>query len=463
MTLADRSPVARRMLAALTFLTLIVVPSLAFADEDAFTSAMAKGPVFAGLAAFLGGLSINLTPCVYPLIVITTAVFGAKQAKSRGQAASLSTAYVAGIAVLYTLLLVVTALLGGTFGAVLQNRWVIVGIASIFVALAASMFGAFELTLPESVMQRLSGVGGVGYGGAFSLGLVSGLIAAPCSGPVTIGMMAWIGKTGNVGLGAIVGFTFALGLGLPTWVVGTFAASLPKGGKWMVWVKSFFGCTLLGVALFFLKDAFPVLASPAKHETTFILIAAAVCLVGLAMGAVHVNWDDGGVPTKARKAIGIVATVLGGFMVVAAMEKPKEASAEDIAKAIEQQKKTNKDSSKPVHLLEWLSDEEKAVTVSKAEKRPLMLDFRADWCGACKELEKETFSDANVKVAAGNFVAVRVDATNEDDPKITALTKKYDVKGLPTVVIIDSTGKERKRFNEFVKPDAFLAAIHDVD
>ncbi len=462
MTMFDRSSVRRRLVAVLAFLSFLVVPSLALASDDTFTNALGKGPLVAGLALFFGGLAINLTPCVYPLIVITTAVFGAKQAKSRLHAASLSTAYVGGIVVLYTALLVITALLGGTFGAILQNRWVIVGISSIFIVLAASMFGAFELTLPESVMQRLSGVGGVGYGGAFTLGLVSGLIAAPCSGPVTIGMMTYIGKSGNVGLGALVGFTFSLGLGLPTWVVGTFAASLPKGGKWMVWVKSFFGCVLLGVALWFLKDAFPQLASPAKRENTFMLLAAGVCLAGLALGSVHVNWDDGGTFTKVRKALGIVMTVAGGFLLFASLDKAKEATAEDLAKAIDDAKKAAPDS-KPIHVLEWLSDEEQAVHLSKDEKRPLMLDFRADWCGACKELEKDTFSDAKVKVAAGNFVAVRVDLTNDEDPKNDALKKKYNVQGLPAVVIIDSAGKERTRILEFVKPEAFLTAIHDIN
>lgn len=456
----------RALVAALTTLAVFAVlalPSIAMAGEsNVFTDAVAKGPVAAGVAAFFGGLAVNLTPCVYPLIVITTAVFGAKQAKSRLHAASLSTAYVAGICVLYTTILVATAILGGTFGAMLSNRWVICAISAIFVALALSMFGLFDLTLPESVMQRISGVGGVGYGGAFMLGLVSGLIAAPCSGPVTIGMMTWIGKSGSVGLGALVGFAFSLGLGLPTWFVGTFAASLPKGGKWMVWVKSFFGCVLLGVALYFLKDAFPQLAGPAKHESKFIAISAFVCILGIALGSVHVNWDDGGIGTKVRKTLGIAFTVAGGFLAIASLEKPREATAEELADALKAQKVTD-DPQKPQRILEWITDEEKAVSAAKEEKRPLMLDFRADWCGACKELERETFSDARVKVAAGNFVAVRVDATNEDDPKIAAIQKKYDVKNLPTVLIIDSDGKERKRINEFVKPDEFLTVIKDVD
>jgi thiol:disulfide interchange protein DsbD len=225
-------------------------PNVAFAQD---------GGGVGVLGAFLAGLGTSLTPCVYPMIAITVSVFGAKQAKSRGEAMMLSTVFVAGMMTLFTSMFVIVALTGGVFGAILANKFVILGISLVFVVMAASMFGAFEMTLPESWMQRLSGVGGVGYGGAFTLGLVSGLVAAPCSGPILIGMMAVVTKSQSVLLGVQLGLAYALGLGLLFWVVGTFAAGLPKGGRWMV-VKSFFGCVMLRPGAVLRQNAFPEIA-----------------------------------------------------------------------------------------------------------------------------------------------------------------------------------------------------------
>jgi thiol:disulfide interchange protein DsbD len=446
----------------LLLLTLasLVTPLAAFGQEASeFDAALEVGVGKAALVSFVAGFLTSLTPCVYPMIAITVSVFGAKQAKSRGEAMMLSTAFVLGMVVLFTAMFVVVSLTGGVFGSILQNRWVIVGIAVVFIAMAASMFGAFEVTLPDSMMQRISGMGGVGFGGAFSLGLVSGLVAAPCSGPVLISMMAAVATKQSAALGVTFGLSYAMGLGLLFWFVGTFAAALPKGGKWMVWVKSFFGIVMLVLAFYYLKNAFPVLADVAKHETQFLAIAAGLALFGILLGAVHKNWDEGNV-ARVRKGLGIVASVAGGFLFWAALEKPKEASAEDIAQAKKElEAKGEKVWDEP---FKFVYDEEKGVAQAREEKRPMIIDFGATWCGACKELDKHTFSDADFKVKAARFVGVKVDATNEEDPKVVALTKKYDVKGLPTVVVLDSEGKEVKRFTEFVDAKKFLGGIEAV-
>lgn len=442
-------------------LAVLLSPLSALAQEpDRFTAALEKGPVFAGLAALTGGLLTSLTPCVYPMIAITVSIFGAREAKSRREAMLLSTCFVLGIVVLFTSMLVGAALTGAIFGKALSNKWVLLGIAAVFVVLASSMFGAFEMVLPESLMQRLSSVGGIGYGGAFVLGLVSGVIAAPCTGPVLTGILLWIGRTQNVALGAVVGTTFSIGLGIPFWLVGTFAVALPKGGKWMLWVKSFFGIALMVLALNTLKPGFPQIAFLARAGTTFMAIMAGVVLVGLALGAIHLSWDDGGWGVKIRKGLGIAATVVGGFLFWASLDMPKEALAttasNDATNAAAAQGGTKK-------LLSWEHSEEKAVAMAKAENRPLMVDFTADWCGACKKMTKETFSDPRVMEKAAHFVAVKVDATDDEDKQIEAVKGKYKVVGLPTLVLYDSKGVERKRFNDFVGPDAFLAAIEGIN
>lgn len=442
----------RLVLALATLAGAALTPLAASAQEDAFTRALADGPLFAGLAAFVGGLLVSLTPCVYPMIAITVSVFGARETTSRREAMLLSTSFVLGIVVLFTTMLVAAALTGSVFGAALSNKWVTLGISAVFVAMALSMFGAFEMVLPEGIMQRLSSVGGIGYGGAFVLGLVSGLVAAPCTGPVLTGIIMWIARTQNIPLGALVGATFAIGLGFPFWLVGTFAVSLPKGGKWMLGVKSLFGIVMLVVAFYFLKNAFPVLAAPARGDTTFLLVMAAVVVLGLLLGAVHLSWDEGGIGVKIRKVAGIALAAGGAFLFWAALDIPTQPQA--VAA------NATRGSARP--LLTWEHSEAVATAKAASEKRPLLVDFTADWCGACKKLTKETFSDPRVMEKAAHFVAVKIDATDDEDPQVDAVKGKYKVVGLPTVVIYDSEGRERKRFNDFVGPDVFLAAIEGI-
>ena len=433
---------ASRLLKKLPALLILAALALLLSgcniDADKFAKAMDESPLVGTFIAFGAGLGTCLTPCVYPMIAITVSVFGAKQAKSRGQAMLLSTSFVVGIVTLFTPMMMVAALTGKVFGTALSSPYVVSGIAIVFFVTAASMFGAFEMTLPESWMQRLSGVGGAGYGGAFALGLVSGLVAAPCSGPILTAILTWIGKTQNIVLGGVVGVAYSLGLGLPFWLVGTFAVGLPKGGKWMLGVKSFFGIVMCVVALYFLRNAFPVIGKVASPSVTFGAIAGVVALVGLAMGAVHIDWHDGGTGTKVRKGVGIAASVVGAFLFVLWLVIPKAQLA-------------------------WLHSEEEALKLSKTEKRPMLVDFTATWCGACQEMAKDTFADPRVMAKAGNFVAVKIDATDQDDPKVEEVSKKYGVVGLPTVLLIDSQGKERKRFTEFVGPERFLTEIEGID
>lgn len=450
-------------LGVLAIALCLLSPGVASAAEDSrdlFTRLREDyGLVGGAFGAFVGGLLTCLTPCVYPMIAITVSVFGAKQAQSRRQAVMLSLSFVMGIAVLFTTLLVGAALTGSLFGAALQKWWVNVGIALVMGAMAASMFGAFELTLPQGLMQRLSSVGGVGYGGAFALGLVSSLIAAPCTGPVLTGVLLWIGKTQSVVLGALVGLMYSLGLGLPFFLVGAFAVGLPKGGAWMNMVKSFFGTVLLVCALYFLRYAIPAMTKVARHDTTFMVAGGGAILFGILLGAIHLDWYDGGLGVKIRKVLGIAVATLGGFVLWVSVDLPPPENAHVLATA---EPKPGEAGAAPKKLLTWEHSEKDAAERAQREKRPLMVDFTADWCGACKELAKHTFSDPRVMEKAGNFVAVKVDATNDEDPQVEQVKGKYKVVGLPTVVIYDSTGKEHTRFTEFVAADKFLTAIENV-
>jgi thioredoxin:protein disulfide reductase len=431
-------------------LLALLVPSNALADatgdggaaSSAFASALARGPLFAVGAAFVGGLLVSLTPCVYPMIAITVSVFGANQAKSRLQAAGLSSVFVLGIAVMFTALGVGAALSGAIFGKFLSNPYVVAGLAVTFLAMAISMFGGFEMALPSSLNNRLATVGGIGFGGAFVLGLVSALVAAPCTGPVLTGILVWIATSHQLVLGTGVMFTFACGLGVPFFLVGTFAVSLPKGGSWMLGVKWIFGVVLAVVALYFLRNVVGPLQHLARPGNTFGLVCVAVLLVSMGLASMHVAAEKKGAKhpewSKPFKLTSIPFAIGAGFLLISWIQLPKAQ-------------------------LEWLTSEAEGTKIASTEHRPLILDFGAEWCAACKELTTHTFADDSVRSEAGRFVAVRVDATDDDDPQVNAIKDKYKVVGLPTVVVMDSEGHEKVRFNEFVPPERFLSAIRAVN
>jgi thiol:disulfide interchange protein DsbD len=424
---------------------MLLVPALALASEggpaaaDKFSAALAgSGPLVAAGIAFASGLATSATPCVWPMIGITVSVFGAQEAKSRAQGAALSAAFVLGMAVLFTVLGVGAAKSGALFGSLLSNKLVVGFIAAVLLGLAASMFGAYELALPSSLNNRLAAVGSIGYGGAFTLGLVTSLIAAPCTGPVMSALLIYIATTGNVIVGSAMMFTFALGLGVPFFLVGTFAVSLPKGGSWMLGVKWFFGVMLTVLALYFLRTAFPSLASFVRRDTTVLTVSLVLLASGLLLAGVHVAAERRKSPiaylSKPMKLTSAPLAIVGGFVLVAWVLTPKAQ-------------------------LEWLDSEELAVQKAQSSHRPMIVDFGAAWCGACNELATHTFADEHVREEAGRFVAVRVDATDDDSDEVAKIKGKYRVVGLPTVVVLDSTGKEKVRFNEFVPAERFLSAI----
>ncbi len=205
----------------------------------------------------------------------------------------------------------------------------------------------------------------------------------------------------------------------------------------MVAIKSGFGIVLAVTALYFLKNAIPPLAHAARPDAWFGIAALALAALGVALGAVHLTFDQGPL-ASVRKALGIAASVAGLFLVVGWLEAPRAKLA-------------------------WEHSEEVARTRAETEKRPMLVDFTAEWCGACNELSRITFADPKVMSEASRFVAVKVDATHEDDPSVDVIKDRYRVVGLPTVVLVGSDGKERTRFTEFVSPDRFLSAIRQID
>jgi thiol:disulfide interchange protein DsbD len=439
----------RILLAAGVFGLALALPQLSLtgstgaASDLGLASSLAQGSVAAFAIAFAGGVLTSLTPCVYPLIPITVSIFGARSAASRRDAVVLSALYVLGIAAMYSALGVAAALGGKAFGSVMQNPAVLVLVAVVFAAMAASMFGAFELQLPASLQARLSGVGGAGRAGAFAMGLVAGVVAAPCTGPVLAAALAYVATKGSVAFGFGIMFAYALGIGLLFFAIGAFSVSLPKSGAWMETVKGVFGVALLTMAALYLKDAFPALRSVFSTARGAALAGGAVAAAGVLAGALTRSFD-GPARERAWKGVAVAMTVLGLVYATGSGAARREAL---------------------VAPLPWMTDETAALALARAEGRPVVIDFWAEWCAACKELDHVAWADASVREELSRFVLLKIDAT-EETPAVTAAWEKYGIVGMPTVVFIDSKGRElpaADRVAAVLEPAEMLKKLKAVD
>jgi thiol:disulfide interchange protein DsbD len=401
----------------------------------------AHGWLFAYASVFVGGFLTSLTPCVYPLIPITVSLFGGRgDDVPRRRAIALASLYVAGICVMYAALGVGSAFAGRAFGTFMANPWVMAPIAALFVVMAVSMFGAFELALPSALQQRLSSVGGRGFFGAFAMGLVGGIIAAPCTGPVLASILAYVAMTKSVVLGGSLLVTYALGMGVLFFAIAAFAVALPKSGAWMEAVKSVFGVVMLVAALYFLRNVVPQLGAVGRSSPSWLVGSLALAVIGGVLGAVHLSFHDAPA-IRVRKALGVAVMVCGLFGAIAGVLAPKhEAGA-------------------PV--ITWVHGENEGLEVARALHRPALLDFYADWCLPCKELELKTFSRAEVAHALERFTLVKVNCTTDDDPAIAAAKKRWGAETLPTIVLVDANGKVARKIDHFVQPEELLKLLGD--
>ncbi len=443
------------LLAAVSAVSLVFLPSLIPTGPSSTLDAstlLASGRLFVAAGViFLGGFLTSLTPCVYPLIPITVGVFGARQAESKGRALVLTTAYVVGMGAVFSALGVFAALSGRAFGSVLGNSWVVVGLAVFMAVLATSMFGAFDLALPSGLATKLSGVGGGGILGALLMGSVAGFLAAPCTGPVLTGVLAWVSQTRDPVLGGGLLFIYALGIGVPFFLIGVFTVRLPKGGVWMEWVKSVFGIALLAMAVAYLRDGFDgfgalVNASASRlGRSGAIGLGAGLAFVGVLAGAIHLSFKEG--RQWVLKGLGVTA-LLVAFLV--RMAAPVDGSSPGTVHGSEFAWALTYDA----HQAESLRPFEKVLAEAKADCKPVMIDFFADWCQACKELDLHTYSSPEVVAESHRFVSVKVDGTTDHD-LLDQLYARFGIQGLPTVVFLDPLGEVLKS----PRVTGFMAAV----
>lgn len=387
--------------------------------------------------AFLAGFFTSLTPCVYPLIPITVSLFGAHSKEaSRKTALLLAASYVGGIACMYSSLGILVGLTGAKFGTFMTSKLVMIPVIAFFVAMAASMFGAFELALPVELNTRLSQVGGKGFLGAFLMGLVAGLIAAPCTGPPLAALLLFVGTQQSVVLGGSLLFVYALGMGMLFFVIAGFALTLPKSGAWMDAIKHMFGVIMLVAALYFARNLLSPLRDYGKSSLSFLGIHGALMAAGIAFGGLRLAFSDGA-RSAARKSLGILLLTIGLFGSVSWFLAPREVGTV------------------------WLRDEAQAVAQASREHRPLLVDFGAEWCLPCKEMERRTFADPAIQRELSRFVLLRIDCT-EGTQESEALQKKYDSETLPSVLLFDGSGKKVAKLSEFTPPDKLLPILTQI-
>ena len=380
------------------------------------------------VGVFFGGLALNLTPCVYPLIPITVSYFGGRGTDKAGLLAVHSLFFLLGLAVTNSTLGVVAALTGGLLGSVLQQPAVLIAIATILVGLALSFFGLWELRLPGFLTQAASRSYG-GYGGSLFMGLSLGVVAAPCIGPFLIGLLTYVASTGNPYLGFVLFFTLSLGLGIPLATLAFFSGKLdrlPRSGEWMIWVKKLFGWVLVAMAAYFIKPLFH------GHSTGIILFALVILAAGVHLGFIDRTTGTFRAFGLLKKTVGIGAVVLAAYMAVSIIT---------IGPGVA-----------------WQPYSEEKVKQAVKMEKPTIIDFYADWCAPCRDLEQITFHDPKVIKAAESFSLLKVDLTRKGDPLHQVLLNRYEVRGVPTIVFLGPDGKEVEslRVVSFETPEAFI-------
>lgn len=409
--------------AAQNFTPLTAAPKDRLPDNFIARTFSERGLFLTLLVLFLAGLALNLTPCVFPMIPITAGFFAMQSDGRRSRRLLLSALYVLGIVIMYSALGVVAALSGKLFGAWLQHPAVLVSLAVLMVVLATSMFGLWEFRVPQFIANRA--MGRAGMAGAMTMGMIVGIVAAPCVGPAVAALFALVAAIAKVGIGLALFAALGFGLGFPYLVMLNV---LPKPGEWMEQVKKALGFVLVAMAFYFLR--------PMIGDTIFQWGVA----ISLLVGAVYLFVRRSAGPTGGRAMRLACATLL--LVAGAAFAIPRGG-----AKGAQ-----------------WQKYDTSLIASAKASGKPVVIDFYADWCLPCKELDQKTFSDPTVIAEMDRFVRIKADLTDDNDPAVQKLTKDYAIIGVPTIVFVDSSGQEvvSQRLTGFEPPKSFLPRLQQV-
>ncbi len=423
-------------------------------NETSRIASLLKGSLWAALVSFFGfGLLLSFTPCMLPMVpILSGMIVNHGHAVSHARVFVLSLAYVLGMAITYAVAGVAAGLSGTLLSNALQNGWVLGGFALVFVALSLSMFGFYELQLPAGLQGRLSETAnkrGGSLPALFIMGALSALIVGPCVAAPLAGALLYIAKTGDALLGGAALFALALGMGVPLLAVGLFSRSLlPKTGPWMESVKKFFGVLLLATALW--------LVSPVLPAWLGMLGWAALLIVpAMYLRAIDPLPHNAGNWQRLWKGIGLLM-LLGGAVLVVGVA----GGSRDPLRPLGFLTTASAQEATGLEFAAIHSVAELDARIAAAQGRPVMLDFYADWCVSCKEMDRDTFSAAAVRSRLAKAVLLRADVTanSADD---AALLKRFGLFGPPGILFFGPDGKEREaqRVVGYQGPEEFAATL----
>ena len=435
-------------------------------EQDRIASTLAGGNTWLIILTFFGlGLLLALTPCVFPMIPILSGIIaGQGPGITTRRAFTLSLVYVLAMSVTYTIAGVLAGLFGQNLQATFQNPWILGSFAVIFVLLALSMFGFYELQLPSRWQSRLTETSSRQKSGSYTgvavMGFLSALIVGPCVAPPLAGALIYIGQTGDAVLGGVGLFALALGMGAPLLVIGASAGKLlPRAGSWMNTVKAVFGVGMLAVAIVLLERIVP--PAVAMLLWGMLMIVSAVYMGALQQLPVEASgWD------RLWRGLGCVLLIYGALMLVGVAAGGRDtvqplrglgfgsaggAAGSGVTQGGE------------LHFqrIKTLADLQREVAAASDAGRPVMLDFYADWCVSCKELERYTFADPGVHRALGDAVLLQADVTADDADDRALLQGHFGLPGPPAIIFYGSDGRERRNFRVvgFMGPDEFAGHV----
>jgi len=417
-------------------------------SEQDWFAGLVRGNLLLMLAGFFAaGLGLAFTPCVLPMVPILSGIIaGGGRRVTTGRGFALSLTYVLGMALTYTVAGVACAAAGRQVQAVFQQWWVLALFATLFVAMALSMFGLFTVQMPAAVQTRIASLSNrqsAGtFGGVAVMGALSALIVTTCVGPALVGALLVISQTGQMVRGGAALFAMSIGMGTPLLVVGASAGRLlPKAGPWMDFVKKIFGVMMLAVAAWMLARIVPDRAALALWAVPALILAA--LLWSQSRRASPAAWG--------LRTVGVAAGVYG-----LALATGSALGSTDPLAPIPLHAATTQ--ALPFRPIKSLADLDREVASARARRMGVLVDFTAAWCTSCKEMERYTFSDPQVQAALGHSVLLRADVT-QNDADDQALLKHFGIFGPPTIAFYDADGQERAAYRVvgYMKADAFAA------
>ncbi len=421
-------------------------PPVSLSEQDSIAASLARGASLLTILTFFGfGLLLAFTPCVFPMIPILSGIIVGHGAKvSTRRAFVLSLVYVLAMALTYTVAGVLAGLFGGNLQATFQNPWILGSFAALFVVLSLSMFGLYDLQVPNWAQSRLSATSNRQRPGSLTgvavMGFLSALIVGPCVAAPLAGALIYIGQTGDAVLGGAALFSLSLGMGAPLLLIGTSAGKLlPKAGPWMDAIKAVFGVLLLGVAIWMLERILPA-------ALTMTLWAALLIVSAIYLGALDHLAPGASGWRRLWKGAGLVMLLYGAVLLVGAagggrdLFQPLRGLGLVQGGALQAGTRHEGLAFKPIKSVDYLRREE---AQANAQGRGVMLDFYADWCVTCKQMERETFSDAGVQARLADTLLLQADVTDNDAVDL-ALLREFGLIGPPTILFFGRDGSERR-------------------